>query len=246
MSAAAAAVCGFADEATATVALAWFLPGSKGGMLVREGETAAAEAAIEGDGDATRLTLRVEGVVECEADLKPRPGLVPLPAAPVEIGLGEPSAAPCAVRATIRDGAERRLDCDGHIASWASDPTEGASIFRFLAFPGPDRSLLVAAAARPDGAETHGDEGVAAWQLDPEGEANAFGEALLSTQYDGGGVQVRTGLELWRQQPDSPPLRAAGRLLHRTVVELGPVTATALRTSAEGSEGIGGYLIWRR
>jgi hypothetical protein len=242
---AAAAACGFADEATATVALAWSLPGSEGGMIVREGETLAAEAAIAGDGDATRLTLHAEGV-ECEAVLKARPGLLPLPAAPVEIGLGEPSGAACTVRATIRDGAERRLDCEGYVARWASDPTEGASVFRFLALPGPDRSLLLAAAARPDGAETHGDEGVAAWQLDPEGEANAFGEALLSTQYDGDGVQVRAGLELWRQQPDSPPLRAAGRLLHRTVVELGPVTAATLHTSAEGSEGIGGYLIWRR
>jgi len=245
MSAAAAAVSGFADEATATVALAWSLAGSDGGMIVREGETLAADAAIEGDGDATRLTLRAEGV-ECEADLKPQPGLLPLPATQVEIGLGEPSAAACAVRATIRDGAERRLDCEGHVTRWASDPTEGVSVFRFLAFPGPDRSLLVAAAARPDGAETHGDEGVAAWQLDPEGEANAFGEALLSTQYDGDGIQVRTGLELWRPQADSPPLRAAGRLLHGTVIELGPVTAAALHTSAEGSEGIGGYLIWRR
>jgi hypothetical protein len=171
---------------------------------------------------------------------------VALPAAPVEIGLGEPSAAACAVRATIRDGGEHRLDCDGHVARWSSDPTDGTSVFRFLALPGPDRSLLVAAAARPDGADTHGDEGVAAWRLDPEGDANAFGESLLSTQYDGDGVQVRAGLELWRTQPETPPLRAAGRVLHGTALELGTVTAAALHTSAEGSEGIGGYLIWRR
>jgi hypothetical protein len=243
MSAAAAAVCGFADEATATVALAWSLPGSEGGLIVREGETVAAEASIDDEG--TRLTLRADGV-ECDAELTPRPGLVPLPAAPVEIGLAEPSAALCGVRAAIRDRDERRLDCDGYLARWEADPTEGASIFRFLALPGPERSLLVAAAARPEGAATHGDEGVAAWRLDPEGETSAFGEALLSTQYDGDGVQVRAGLELWPHDPESPPLRAAGKLLHRTVVTVGPVTAATLHTSTEGTDGIGDYLIWKR
>jgi hypothetical protein len=241
----AAAVCGFADEATATVALAWSLAGSEGGLLVREGETTAAKASIEDAGDGARFSLAADGV-SCEAELTPRPRVQPLPAAAVEIGLGDPSAATCAVRATIGDGRERKLECDGHLARWGSDPTEGASLFRFLAFPGPERSLLVVAAARPDGAATHGDEGIAAWRLDPEGAASAFGEALISTQYDGDGIQVRAGLELWRSEPETPPLRAAGQLLRRTAVEVGPVTAAALHTSAEGSEGIGEYLIWRR
>ena len=240
-----AIVCGFADEAAAVVGLAWSV-GAGGGMIVREGKTSPASAAIEPDGEAVSVRFEGDGL-SCDASLTPRPGEVPLPAEAVESGLPGPSAAICAVRASLRDdGGERRLDCTGHLTRWRGDPTDGAQLLRHLAIPGPDRSLLLLTAIRAEGAEHHGDEGVAAWQLDPEGGAVAFGEALLSTQYGEEGRPVRAGLELWRSSPDSPPVRAAGTLERETGLLEGPVTIAALHTSAEGSEGIGSYLLWRR
>lgn len=239
-----AIVCGFADEAAAIAGLAWTVGGG-GGMIVCEGETTAARAAIEVAGDG--LTVRLEGEgIGCEAGLTPKPREVPLPTAEIEAGLPEPSAAICAVRAVVRDGGERRLDCTGHLTRWAADPTEGAELLRHLALPGPDRSLLVLTAVRAEGAANHADEGVAAWRLDPEGGAAAFGEALVSTQYDQEGMPVRAGLELWRSGEDSPPVRAAGTLERGAALRTGPVAAAALHTSAEGVPGIGSYLLWRR
>ena len=238
-----AIVCGFADEATAFVGLAWTL-GDGGGLLVREGETTDAAAEIEPDGEGAIVRLEGGGLA-CEATLAPRAGAVPLPAAEDAIAPGDPSGAICVVRARVRNGGERKLDCAGYLTRWGTDPTGGAELFRHLAIPGPDRSLLLASAARPAGAGNHGDEALSAWRLDPEGGASAFGEALLSTQYDDDGLQVRAGLELWASDPDSPPVRAAGRLERGTALRAGAVAVAALHTSAEGTEGIGSYLIWR-
>jgi hypothetical protein len=238
-----ALVCGFADEATAMVGIAWTL-GDTGGLIVREGETASASADVaDGDG-GVELKLEGDGL-SSEATLTAAPGVVPLPAPEGAVVPGEPAGAICRARAQVSDGGERRLDCAGHLTRWGSDPAEGAELLRHLAIPGPDRSLILVTAVRRAGVADHGDETVAAWRLDPEGGATPFGEALLSTQYDDDGLQVRAGLELWGTDPDSPPMRAAGRLERGTAVSSGPVTAAALHTSAEGTEGIGSYLIWR-
>ena len=245
MSDAAGFVCGFADEATAVVGLAWSLGSDRGGLLIREGDTRAAEVEARFNGDGAELTLGADGA-SWEAALSARPQFHELPAAPVELGLGEPSAAICSVRARIDDGTERTVECRGHLTRWGTDPLEGTELFRHIAIPGPDGSLLLATAARPQGARNHADEGIAAWRLDPEGGANSFAEALLSTQYDGDGVHVRAGLELWRSERETPPVRAAGRVVRGTAARVGAVTAVVLHTSAEGSEGIGDYLVWRR
>jgi len=74
---------------------------------------------------------------------------------------------------------------------------DGAGTFRHLAIEAADGSLILVVAQGPAGASGHGEEETAAWTLDPEGGATAFGEALLSTQYDVGGNPTRLGLELW-------------------------------------------------
>ena len=235
-------VCGFADEASAVVGIAWTVGGA-GGMLVREGETIAVVPSIEASDDGATVKLEGEGLA-CEASLTAKPGEVELPAPEGLVIPPEPRAAICQVQASLRNGGERKLDCAGHLSRWASDPADGAGLFRHLAIPGPDRSLLLVTAVRPAGVGDHGDETMAAWRLDPEGGASPFGEALLSTQYDDSGLQVRAGLELWGDA-DSPPVRAAGRLERGAAIRSGPVTAAALHTSAERAEGIGAYLIWR-
>jgi hypothetical protein len=245
MSDAAGFVCGFADEATAVVGLAWSLGGGRGGVLVREGATHAADAEVDLAGDGAEVRLIGEGA-SCEAAFTARPELHQLPPAPAELVVGEPRAAICSVRARLADGGDRAIECAGHLTRWDADPLDGVALFRHLAIPGPDGSVLLANAARPEGATNHADEGVAAWQLGPEGGAVGFAEAMVSTQYDGEGFQVRTGLELWRSERETPPVRAAGWLVRRTVARLDAVTAAVLHTSAEGSEGIGDYLIWRR
>ena len=236
-------VCGFADEATGVVGVAWTLGGG-GGLIVRDGETEAARAEIEAGDDGASLTLEGTGL-SCEAKLTLRPGEVPLAAAEGAVVPGGPRGAICRVRATVAGGGQRRLDCDGHLTRWDSDPADGAELFRHLAIPGPDRSLLLVTATRPEGVAGHGDETVSAWRLDAEGGASPFAEALLSTQYDDDSLQVRAGLELWGPDPEAPPIRAAGTLERGTAVRDGGFAAAALHTSAERTEGIGSYIIWR-
>src|SRR3989442_521947 len=75
-----------------------------------------------------------------------------------------------------------------------------------------DPALLVATAWGEPGAEGHGEERIAAWRIDAEGQGSRYDEALISTQYDGEGRPTRVGLELWPGE-DGPPTRVACSLL---------------------------------
>ena len=116
---------------------------------------------------------------------------------------------------------------------------------RHLVIPAPNDGLLVFSARRDPGADDHSAERGLAWRLDPEGHASPFAEALLSTQYDDAGRQTRAGLELWPGESDSPPHRAAGVVLGGQVANGERVSAALLHSSAEGTTGLGSYLIWR-
>jgi hypothetical protein len=135
----------------------------------------------------------------------------------------------------------RTLQCFGHVSRWSADPSDGTGIFRHLAIERSDGALILVV-ARGEGAE-HGAEKTAAWLLDREGGFTAFSEALLSTQYDKAGRHTRAGLELWPDEEEVPPMRAAGTRLGGTDAD--GLSAAFLRCSSEGSEGLGSYLIGR-
>lgn len=110
-----------------------------------------------------------------------------------------------------------------------------------------DGGLLALSAVRPPGAGGHGDERVTAVICDPDGTSTEVSETLLSTEYDGEGVQRRATLELWIDGDDGQPLRGAGTLISATRGRESdtPSTLAFFRWALEGREGLGHYELVR-
>jgi hypothetical protein len=234
----AAMVCGFWDEKARIAGMGWKLAGAAGGLFARGGDVEAGGAEIEQQpGGAVRLRLDAG---DCEALLTPRGAeLGPNGSDPAARG---PSFALCDAEVTA--GGARPVRCAGHVSRWREQPTDGTALLRHLAIPAPDGGVVVLAAHRGPGPEDHASEVTSAWLVDREGRSSAFPEALLSTQYDGRGQQVRAGLELWPEDEDAPAMRAAATLVGAAARE-GGVSAALMSSSAEGTHGLGSYLIWR-
>jgi hypothetical protein len=228
-----AVVCGFSDPAAEIAGLAWSLDGAEGGLLLAAGEVHAAAARITPADGGTEMSLE-SPLVSCEARLEAR-AAADLP--------GAQAATASASFELTRGSASGAGEADGHLTHWATDPAAGASVLRHLALPGRDGSVLLVISTRPEGGTELADELTTAWLLHPEGDAVGFGEALLSTEYDGPGRPTRAGLELWPEDPDGPPARAAGARLGG--VEEDRVAAALLASSVEGASGLGSYLLWR-
>lgn len=234
-----AVVCGFSEPAAEIAGLAWSLGGAEGGLLLAGGETHAAAARITPGDGVTEVSLEAP-IASCEARLEPRRPLAQLP-----VAAGGPEGAEAATATATfelsRGGASGSTKCDGHVTRWAGDPTEGVSVVRHLALPAADGSLLLVVSVRPGDGSEPDDELSAAWGLD--GDASAFGEVLLSTEYDALERPTRAGLELWPADGDAPPARAAGVRLGG--VEEDRIAASLLDGSVEGFRGVGSYLLWR-
>jgi hypothetical protein len=236
-----ALICGFWGDGDAPAGLAWRLAGSQGGLAGSRDEARAAEAQI--DAGPAGLTVRLEPAdgPALEVELAPRG----------ETALGTPDGGPAAAgpRAAVCDASVRSGEggktagCRGFVLRWAAEPAAGAQLFRALAVPAADGGLVLLTARREPGGADHAAEATAAWLLGSGGDASAFDEALLSTQYDGEGRQTRLGLELWPAEAEAPPMRASATALG--VSTAGGTAAALMRSSAEGAEGVGGYLIWR-
>ena len=229
-------ICGFGDPAAGLAGLAWEV-GEPGGLLVSGGEARLASFSLEGGGDAAVLELTA-GDARVEATLSPRTASLPL--------AGEVQGPELTVCETeVRSGGGT-VTCPGQIGRWAQDPTAGAAVFRQLVVEAADESLLAAVSTGHAGASGHGEESAAAWQLQGE-SVTPFEEALISTQYDGGGEPSRFGLELWPQDAEratrAAAVRASGSLLGG--VADGAIWAGAFRSHADGHEGLGTYLLWR-
>jgi hypothetical protein len=242
-----AIVGGFSDLAAGLGGLAWQLGGS-GGLLLNGNEVQEAEVDLVAEDDGVRLEMRAAGA-EVEAVLTPSAGMTePRSADGAEPPGGALEAGICT--ATVRSkGLGRTVQGAGHLTRWDTDPLAGAGRFRHLAVEAAEGSLVLFSARSAPGAENHGDEEVAAWLLDSEGGVSSFDEALLSNQYANGVVPTRIGLELWPAGEDhsvrAAALRGAGTRLGGTEDAEEGVTATLLRCSTEGAEGLGAYLIWR-
>jgi len=231
-------VCGFSDLASGFGGLAWRL-GAQGGLILDDGGVQAAEVEISEADESVELRLASTGG-ETQATLTPRPSRLALETPEGTPPGGGLEASVCS--AEVKPAGENRtLRCFGHLSGWAEDPSAAPGAFRHLAVERSDGSLLLVV-ARGEGAD-HGAEQSAAWLLDGEGMVSAFGEALLSTQYDKDGRVTRAGLELRPEGDETPPMRAAGIRLGGS--EADGLSAALLRCSTEGSEGLGGYLIKR-
>src|SRR5262249_28310404 len=107
--------------------------------------------------------------------------------------------------------------------------------------------LILLLAQGPQSAAGHSEEETSAWTLDPEGGATAFGESLLSTQFDAGGNPTRLGLELWPEGEEQTVRAAATR---PSATRLGGAehtgrTSALFRSHLDGADGLASYLLWR-
>lgn len=229
-----AVVCGFGDLESGVAGLAWSLSGG-GGVLLNDGKFSAGGAAITSDRERARVELTVDGQ-SVEVGLAPRGDSVT-----GDGGAGSAEAAAC--MATVRRaGSGQSISCPGHATRWSSDPLEGAGVFRHLAIEAAEGALLIVTARGEPGAVGHSSERASAWLIDNTGALAEFEETLISTQYDGEGRPTRFGLELWPAD-EAPPTRVTASLLGGA--ESGHSWAGLFRCHTDGTEGPGGYLLWR-
>jgi hypothetical protein len=120
-------------------------------------------------------------------------------------------------------------------------------MIRVLSARFDDGRLLGVAALRPEGADGHGEEVVAAAITNADGEVEPIAEALLSVEYDGDSTPRRAGLELYRTE-GAIPLRAAGdATATETTTDAGIDRQSAsLRMRLAGAGGVGRLDIVRR
>jgi len=124
---------------------------------------------------------------------------------------------------------------------------QGQIVRRSIGIAFSDGGLLALSAVRPETAEGHGEEAVAAVLCGPDGAPAEVAETLLSTEYGPDGVQRRATLELWIDAEDGQPLRGAGTLISASTVRHPGLRAEIafFRWSLEGREGLGHYEVVR-
>ena len=142
----------------------------------------------------------------------------------------------------------KQISCLGIRTESASEPqVPGASLTRSIAIAFGDGGILAVRAARPQRADAHGEEEVVAALAQPDAEPMEIPEALLSTQYDGAGRQVRATVELWPEHESvpHPARRAAGTIVCGTSLALADrrLDIAFFRWSMEGKPGLGRYEI---
>lgn len=157
---------------------------------------------------------------------------------------------PCRVTGTVRCGDERlRVECLGQRGhQWGAPDWERIALARTVSAWFEDAPAVALASVRPEGADGHAAEVVAASLLGQEG-GTEIGEALLSTTLDGDGRQRRASLELWESRDgDAYPHRAAGEAICGTTLDLGRLRLDCafFRWRMEGHEGVGRYDVLRR
>jgi hypothetical protein len=148
---------------------------------------------------------------------------------------------------------ERLAKLDGELGPqtpWLLDGEldwDEIEMIRVLSARFDDGRFLGVVALRPEGAEGHGEEVVAAAMVNSEGSVEPISETLLSIEYDGGGTPRRAGLELYRSE-GSIPLRVAGDAgtIDRTTDAGLERQSAALRMRLAGSGGVGRLDIVRR
>jgi hypothetical protein len=151
----------------------------------------------------------------------------------------------CRVRGTVE---ERPVDCLGQRGhSWGRPDWDRIALARTLSAWLDDRTAITLTAVRPAKGKSHAAEAVAAYVVE-DGVPVAVADPLLSTTYDGDGRQRHAGLELWPEDEEAPPHRAAGEVLCGTTLDLGRqrLDCAFFAWSMGGRSGVGRYDILRR
>ncbi len=114
------------------------------------------------------------------------------------------------------------------------------------AWLGEDRAIALETTL-PRGARGHDAGAIAAMLLEESPEesvsAQAVADPRLSTTFDRDGRALRAGVELWLEDEDELPRRAAGEALCATTLELGDrqLECAFFAWRMEGREGVGRY-----
>ena len=234
-------VCGFGDLEAGLGGLAWDLA-EPGALLLSKGEVRRASFAVERDLETTTVEITAEGDT-VEATLAPERTLVEHPDADNSVEF-KATAALTEVRSK---GAGQTFECAGQLSEWVGDPLEDASVLRHLAVGGSPGPQLIATARGVPGGDGHGSERAVGWLLSGD-RGVPYEETLISTQYEGNGDPTRIGLELWPEDADQSSRTAATRVSGSLLggLRAGSVWAGLFRCHADGAEGLGSYLLWRR
>jgi hypothetical protein len=151
----------------------------------------------------------------------------------------------CRVRGSVEG---RPIDCLGQRGhSWGAPDWERISVARTVTAWFDAETAITLTAVRAGRAKHHGDEAVAAYVVS-EGVPVAVAEPLLSTTYDRDGRQCHAGLELWPEDEEAPPHRAAGEVLCGTTLDLGALRLDCafFGWKMDGRSGVGRYDVLRR
>jgi hypothetical protein len=151
----------------------------------------------------------------------------------------------CRIRGTA---AGRQIDCLGQRGhSWGAPDWAKIASTRTLSAWMDTETAVSLTAVRPASAKHHSDEAIAA-TLFIGGNPVPVAEPLVSTTFDGDGRQRHAGLELWIDEEEGYPYRAAGEVLCGTTLDLGRLRLDAafFAWRAEGRAGIGRYDVLRR
>jgi hypothetical protein len=154
----------------------------------------------------------------------------------------------CRVTGTVTaGGATEPIDCLGQRAGAGADPPAEGSLLRWLGTWFADDEAIFVRARRPAGGDPEA-ETVEAYLFEGEPPLAArVADPRLSTQYDADGGQVRAGLELWVNEDDDYPQRAAGNVVCATRFTFGEVRLDLafMHWRMHGREGVGVYDLLR-
>jgi hypothetical protein len=244
---------GLSGEASAS-GLGLVFSGGQAVAVQADGEATVDErawAAIETAGLATTIERPLEAwTLSFASDGATFDVQVEAVSAPGEVAEGgmEGYEQLCRFRGDVTiEGRRLAVDCLGQRGhSWGAPDWETMVLARTLGVWVGDDLGVSLLAIRPNGAERHDQESLAAYVYEG-GEPVRVLDPRLSTGYDGEQRQQRAGLELWVDE-ESHARRAAGEVVCGTSLDLGRLRLDCafLRWHMEGREGVGRYDILRR
>lgn len=154
----------------------------------------------------------------------------------------------CRVRGeVVLDGEPRPVAARGQLGHSSGSPDWERLTAVHTVCAWMDHCGVAMTVAREQGAEGHGEDARWGALLGPD-TATRLADPRLSTTYDRQGRQRRAGLELWLDEEEGAPRRAAGSVVCGSTLELGQLhlDCSFMRWTMEGGEGFGRYDVLRR
>lgn len=145
-------------------------------------------------------------------------------------------------------GKKRKLGALGQRGhSWGAPDWSGISMARTVCTWLADKSAVTITSLRRDREDGHDHDASSAFWL-RDGTATPIADPRVSTTFDNEGRQRSAGLELYVNEKDDFPHRAAGEVICGTTLDLGRLRMDTafMRWRMEGREGVGRYDVVRR